>query len=263
MAYSTPSYASHKRTVRCSYCGARGHNRAGCAEHKERIETLRADHGDDHYTVRCHDQKKARKARAAKIRKCSFCDEVGHNRATCPSLKGHMAKTKADNIAFRTALNERFKAIGFGVGAIVTDGRHTERVNPNAPYVDAGKTYCVPQVVTRINWEHLNSWNNTYGNFNENDCPFLMKPITKLGLSDTFRGGWLMDKGLIALVLGENSANQWMSEEPNYRSKDVHYYFSQVQSPVPPTEPPSTWLDGGEAAIKAAYKGRAEWQGVL
>jgi len=258
MAYSTSSYRPHKRTVRCSYCGERGHNRAGCEAHKERIETLRKEHGDDHYNVRSYDQKKARKASKAKVRKCSYCDTVGHNRATCPELKTHIAETKASNAVFRQRLNDCFVGLGFGIGAIVSSGRDVKRVEGTT-----GDYWNVPQVVTSINWDSLNYWNNNYSYFDDETAPFFMKPIAEMARNAASRGAWIKDRDVMTMVLNAERAELFLSEEQNWRSKDVDYYFVQIQSPVPATEPPCAWLDGGGAEIKKAYKDRQFYQGAI
>ena len=258
MAYSKPSYSPRKRTVRCSYCGERGHNRAGCSQFKERIEKLRAEQGDDHYTVRCYDQKKARKASKAKTRKCSYCDTVGHNRATCPKLKEHMAETKASNAVFRKRLNDCFAGIGFGIGAIVSCGRHKEPVEGTAD-----DYWNVPQVVTQINWRALNHWNDNYSYFDADTAPYFTKNISRLTTGGQSRGCWMKDRDVMTLVLGTQQAELFLSEEQNWRSKDVDYYFVQIESQVPATEPPCAWLDGGADIIKQIYKDRQSWQGAI
>jgi len=258
MAYSKPSYSPRKRTVRCSYCGERGHNRAGCSQFKERIEKLRAEQGDDHYTVRCYDQKKARKASKAKTRKCSYCDTVGHNRATCPKLKEHMAETKASNAVFRKRLNDCFAGIGFGIGAIVSCGRDKEPVEGTAD-----DYWNVPQVVTQINWRALNHWNDNYSYFDAHTAPYFTKNISRLTTGGQSRGSWMKDRDVMTLVLGTQQAELFLSEEQNWRSKDVDYYFVQIESQVPATEPPCAWLEGGADIIKRIYKDRQAWQGAI
>jgi len=258
MAYSNPSYASCKRTVHCSYCGGRGHNRAGCSQFKARIEKRRAEHGDDDYTVRCYDQKKQRKAAKAKTRKCSYCDSVGHNRATCLQLKAHMDETKASNAVFRKRLNDCFAGIGFGIGAIVLSGRETDVLDDGTE-----EKWKIPQVVTQINWCALNHWNDNYSYFDAATAPYFSKNIGKLAATTHNKGSWMKDRDVMTLVLGNDQTELFLSEEQNWRSKDVDYYFVQIESQVPATEPPCAWLDGGADIIKRIYKDRQSWQGAI
>jgi len=259
MAYSTPSYRPYKRTVRCSYCGGAGHNRAGCSDYKERIETLRKEFGDDHYNVRLYDQKKASKAlrKSQSVRVCSYCQEGGHNRATCQSLKGHIAETIKQNAAFRQSLYDCLAAANFGLGSIVTNGRWTLAVSES-------ETYNVPQVVTRVNWSALNYWNDVYSFHNDDTAPFFMKPIHNLQQARPIRGSWIKDATLMSLVFGSVSS-EWFDSD-NWRSKDIDYYFSTIVSGVPSLTPPPSWFDGGTAKeMKAIYKARERlsWQGAL
>ncbi len=109
----------YKRTVHCSYCGGAGHNQSGCSAYKERIEQLRADFGDDHYSVRSYDEKKARKASSAKNRKCSYCGEGGHNKAGCSKLKSAMEQFRTKNVEYRKNVLNALVENGLGPGAML------------------------------------------------------------------------------------------------------------------------------------------------
>ena len=109
----------YKRTVHCSYCGGAGHNQSGCSAYKERIESLRTEYGDDHYTVRSYDEKKARKASSAKNRKCSYCGEGGHNKAGCSKLKSAMEQFRTKNVEYRKNVLNTLVENGLGPGALI------------------------------------------------------------------------------------------------------------------------------------------------
>ena len=129
----------YKRTVHCSYCGGRGHNKSSCPAYKERIESYRAACGDDHYLVRDFDAKKARKAAAVSTRKCSYCGEQGHNRAGCTKLKAAMAAFTARNAEYCENVYAALVESGIGPGAMLRMRRWGDLYNT--------------VMVVGINWE--------------------------------------------------------------------------------------------------------------
>jgi len=173
MAYSHPT---HKRTVRCSYCWTDGHNRSSCPTLSADVDDLRIKHGDSHPKVVLYDLKKTKRHKKGKERKCSFCGETGHNRATCEDLGKQIAETRAENAVYRAAILQRMRLLGVGFGAIITSERNTNRVNETDCNSDR---YRVPQVVTQVNWDNINFWNTTYAFFDD-DSPFFTRPLADL-----------------------------------------------------------------------------------
>jgi hypothetical protein len=107
------------RTVRCSHCFQSGHNKMGCSDYKERIEKLRAQYGDEYYTVREYDRKKNNKRKSSKTRKCSYCGQTGHNRAGCEKLKSAIAAYSARNAEYRANVISALVEWGLGPGAMI------------------------------------------------------------------------------------------------------------------------------------------------
>jgi hypothetical protein len=67
----------------------------------------------DGYKVRADRQK------AAGGRKCGYCEERGHTRRTCATLKSNKRISKRLNREYRKAALVWFKSIGLGTGALV------------------------------------------------------------------------------------------------------------------------------------------------
>jgi hypothetical protein len=109
---------SYSRTVHCSHCGGRGHNKSGCPDYKEQIERRRAVDPND-YTVRQYDAKRQRRADSAQNRRCSYCGEQGHNRAGCSKLKAAMESYRAKNVEYRRNWFDAIVKGGLGPGAMV------------------------------------------------------------------------------------------------------------------------------------------------
>jgi len=264
MAYSR----NYKRTVRCSYCGEQGHNRASCPSLKEHIEKLRAAHGDEHYTVRVYDRKQAKRKASGKSRACSYCDEGGHNRATCSHLKGHMAETRTKNSEFRKSVYRHLCRLGIGVGAIVSSDAHSDRIDKDNFESDR---YRVPQIVTDINWLGINVWHrelwyfdsSTDGHAGDRPAPLFVVPMGLLGA----RGwkntmGYPFDEELLKLFLNERLLGE-LKDGSHWRANEKGHHFLTVESPVPPTAPPKGWFSSTDKKIKEIYKKRKHWQGAL
>lgn len=102
----------YRRQVSCRYCGGSGHNRSGCAKHKEYIKN-----NPDSYSAKVAEQK----AVAAKHRRCSYCNNEGHNRKTCSRIMEDMIKVAGININFRKKFMENIiRGKGLAPGALVT-----------------------------------------------------------------------------------------------------------------------------------------------
>jgi len=148
----------------CSFCYKYGHNKAGCPQRKERVARERAA-GKTSWLTREEDRKdraKEYRKQHSGPRRCSWCNETGHNRRSCPPLKQAKASYTAHQAAYRQLLYEDMREQGWGVGALV-------EVNPEFYDRDAGKYVRQPitYLITSVNWSRLN-WHDLYrGSRNE------------------------------------------------------------------------------------------------
>jgi len=133
---------SYKRTVTCSHCHMRGHNKSGCPEWKKYIEIRRTNYGDHDWRVSDYDAKRARKASSAANRKCSYCGEQGHNRAGCSKLKAAMESFRGRNVEYRQNVLDALIENGLGPGAMV---KYTQR------WSSCSRVY----MVTEIAWQDI------------------------------------------------------------------------------------------------------------
>ena len=260
------SHSSHKRTVHCTYCHDKGHNKASCPDLKQRIEDLRAKHGDDYYAVRTYDLKKAKRKASGKNRKCSYCDEGGHNRATCTTLKENMEETRGKNSEFRKSFYRHLIRLGAGVGAIVSSDANSMLVDQ-----DGTARYRIPQIVTDINWLGINVWNREVWYFNganeghtgAQPAPFFTLPIGLLGENRWKNAlGLPYDEELLKLFLSERILGE-LKDGTHWRANKIGNHFLTVESPVPPPAPPAGWFSSKDKKIKEIYKQRKHWQGAL
>ena len=103
------------RTVYCSYCYERGHNRRGCPKRKQEIKD-----NPEGYEARREARRQEHKK--SNPRKCSYCGEPGHTRRTCKALKANIQQFVEDAILWRKTFEAWTSQTGFGVGALVSYG---------------------------------------------------------------------------------------------------------------------------------------------
>ena len=97
-------------TVRCGYCGGKGHNRRACPKIQREIRE-----NPDGYLARQAERKKA----YASPRVCSYCHKSGHNKRTCPEITSDRIKTKKANRLWRESFFNVADDVGFGKGALL------------------------------------------------------------------------------------------------------------------------------------------------
>ena len=127
-------------TVTCGHCYHTGHNKRGCPQLKKEIAQRRAEDPDS-WRVRHYDMHRANTSRKGEKRNCSYCDEQGHNRRTCPTLKAHVAALQKSSVAWRRAFLAHLQTLGLGTGSILTE--------------DHWRNGKVRYLVTGVNWEKM------------------------------------------------------------------------------------------------------------
>ena len=105
-------------TVTCSYCYSSGHNKRGCPRLKARIAEAREEDPDS-WQVRHYDNHRESTSRKGETRTCSYCQEVGHNRRTCPPLTAHAARLVEGDAAWRSRLLDEMRSSTVGVGSVL------------------------------------------------------------------------------------------------------------------------------------------------
>ena len=125
---------SYSRTVNCSYCYERGHNRRSCPHLKAYVEN-----NPDSY--RAKREKERRLRMKNRVRRCSYCDGVEHNARTCTIKKEDKKRLVLALSVERKRFFEKMKAQGIGVGALFA--RDTGWNMPKLAYMISG-----------INWKN-------------------------------------------------------------------------------------------------------------
>lgn len=153
---------SSAKTVVCSYCHTRGHNRQTCPQLRADIGRIEEQHGKEHplvkeYATNRASISKSASKRAKMPRSCTYCHTLGHNRRTCVVLGHDKEIARMKNAAFRERYLDNIKELGLGIGAMV---RMTRRhMNPrlsNKPHLDAAGSLWM---VLQHEWDTLNHIN--------------------------------------------------------------------------------------------------------
>jgi hypothetical protein len=106
---------SYTRSVYCSFCGNKGHNRTGCERRKQYVK----DNPNSWEAIK--EQRKAQRRDEIKAkggRCCSYCDERGHTTRTCSTKKTDRIRLVAALKTQRAELLETMQTTGWIVGAL-------------------------------------------------------------------------------------------------------------------------------------------------
>jgi len=255
-------HKTHKKTVRCGYCGQLGHNRSSCPDYAQRIEVLRASEGSDYYVVAQYDAKKARRKASGKFRKCSYCLEGGHNRKTCTELQTDMEKVRANNVEYRKQIFEAMVNQGIFVGAVVESESNTQLVNQK-DY--GGGRFKTPMVVTSVMWNNINVWENAYNYYSDDigsRAPLKIKPMSNVMQPWDQGAGFPLDYDLLwnRMTLDSFQSFNGDRDDGGWYSRFKFTYFPTVISKVNAQKPPLGWLTcedvESEKVLKEYFKKR-------
>jgi len=121
--------------MHCRFCGNKGHNRNSCPSVKNHaaIAAQKIAEGKDFYELDWNERyahsvmkRKAERKVSAEPRKCSYCNNSGHNRASCTTLADDKYRVTGYETRFRAAVAKWVQNSGLGVGAIIsTDTKYT------------------------------------------------------------------------------------------------------------------------------------------
>ena len=209
-------------TVTCSECWREGHNRNGCPRRKERYEeALAMPHEERGYGERRIIDEWEHKRKVAASRKCSYCNEQGHNRRSCAKLKEHFAIIAEMNRDYRVKLVEWVREQGLNAGALI-------RTTESTLYFVSG-----------FAWDNINIWQGEIPRF------IFAKPVSALG-----------DRYDCQYTITDNpdwpTGTKWKHSE----SYSARSYGAEVVGPVAtPAAAPDGWAEDTQP-VKEYFKSR-------
>jgi len=135
MAYTYDENGKYKRTVRCGYFYEVGHNKSACPKRKQdlksNIERYKREltennwpeddwqrRNTERYLSQAQDALHKMENRG-KNRRCSYCQEPGHTKRTCPDRKKEISAWTKTFVRQRNRYARAMAEAGFGVGALV------------------------------------------------------------------------------------------------------------------------------------------------
>ncbi len=225
MTWYRDEEGNYIRTVTCSYCWTRGHNRTKCPDRAENIEKQRADDPDS-YNVKRYDEEQKRK----KTRCCSYCGTEGHNVTTCEAIKGHLESEIDLSIVYRALAHEHIKASGLGLGALI---HIPEYYDENYNVVPAAG------FITHIAWDRITHENkkNYYGV----DCF-----VAKMQVKDRY---------------GYTNLEIPMPYHPDLSYNEQMRYDYSVAVPSDTVEPPDGWFDEPDKDMIRRFRNNLKAEG--
>ena len=139
----------YRSSPTCSKCYQTGHTKRGCPTYKAKAEewlsTNKHLEGTDEYPFKPYWVREVENYKnIGKNRKCSWCDEYGHNKRSCSDRKSASAKNIEKNKEWRAQVLESLKNLGFGVGTLIERKRNYD--------TDSGDLY----MVTDMYWDKIN-----------------------------------------------------------------------------------------------------------
>jgi len=249
---------SYNSTVHCSYCAIPGHNRTTCPAFAARIEERRKEHGDDDFSVRNYDRRKERKANNRKLenKKCSYCQERGHTRASCTDYKALKASVVEDIALFKKAWVILINHFGMGAGAIlnVDVGRYGSYDENNTSTV----------ILTGYEWENsdLSLLRQVTSDKDDRLCSeFFTGILLKHGAD---MSEWQKDSKPINSRVSFNIVPNSLARHNACRgvfainSYDIN--LASVISPGVPIEPPKEWYKPNSRVLKGIMGNITRWR---
>jgi hypothetical protein len=122
--------ARYRSSPTCSNCWTTGHTKRSCPKMKERAAKWYSENehlkGTDKYPYKpYYVQEVEGYANIVKNRVCSWCEEGGHNKRTCPSKKEVFNKNIAKNKEWRRQILDKMREVGLGIGTLLSSkGRY-------------------------------------------------------------------------------------------------------------------------------------------
>jgi len=115
----------YRSSPTCSHCYTTGHTKRFCPQMKKRasdwLENAKHLEGTDKYPSKPYFVREVEAyAESAKNRVCSWCEEGGHNKRTCPDKKEMLDKNITRNKEWRQQILDKMTEIGLGVGALIS-----------------------------------------------------------------------------------------------------------------------------------------------
>ena len=98
---------------RCGFCGGRGHdNRRNCPVMHEKAK-------EDPMGWAAYELSTKSKMKKKTVRRCSWCNEPGHTKRTCPDLKQAVAREEGNARIWNKTFLDKLKEYGLGVGSLL------------------------------------------------------------------------------------------------------------------------------------------------
>jgi hypothetical protein len=190
------------------------------------METLR-EKDPDNWQVKRHEETK----KSYKVRRCSYCNEVKHNRTTCGTRKEDKRRAHHHNKLWRQHALKYCKEVGLGVGSLVE-------------YYDGWHEGAKLGLVTHVNWHVLTVYQHRH--------PYSEKPLIITPLDVT--------QQRLALCFPANVGNNLSRHDHRYAGYSKRAI--SIAGPVPSKSivPPKNWESEESSALNVRFEETAKDQ---
>ena len=224
---------SWNRTVRCSYCHNTGHNIKTCPNRLKDIEAGLKSDADE------WEKKRARRLQdrydgPSRARRCSYCNDTGHNLRTCPRLSEDTLQRATMWQEARKLMADRMERHGFGIGSMLQ-------------YRHNGATHL--GVVMDISWDFI-----TDLNLRDSHEWFHKHPVQVLPVGATRPGSTIyVHLPRVVTDVPLDGGSSWLRER-----NSIYADVSVLASPTPDVSIPCSFLelDSIKPLAKASLKRR-------
>jgi hypothetical protein len=221
--------SSVTKSVVCSYCHTRGHNRQTCPQLSADVKRIEDQHGTNHPVVIKYKASRASisqsaSKRAKMPRSCTYCHTLGHNRRTCAALGLDRELAIAKNAFWCDEYLSNIKELGLGIGAMVRMPRR--QLHRHAPST-SGDLW----MVLEHDWQRVNY-------INDGERGVLLQQISNVG------------------------RRTWLSAHPGLKTPSLAVTGWEVVSPSYDFGAPPAWASGA-MGIKSLFENHDQESRVI
>ena len=208
----------YRSSPTCSHCWTTGHTKRGCPKYREKAEAWLEENKDNKDAYKPHYvQQVERYKNIGKNRKCSWCDEHGHNKRSCTARKGASTKNISKNKEWRAEVLEKLKEAGLGVGALLETKQNSQRL----------------YMIVDMKWDELNLTTSSSDVAPSGDYS-----------KHHYKDGMQYPDMIISRVKNGQKTTSYYPQLLNKKGEELLYYGADrydVVSPVEP-RPPDGWV---------------------
>ena len=209
----------YRSSPTCSKCWTTGHTKRGCPDYRAKAEKWLAENPDaEEYHKPYWVQEVESYKNMGKNRKCSWCEQRGHNKRSCTARKGASTKNISKNKEWRAEVLEKLKEAGLGVGALLETKENNQRL----------------YMIVDMKWDELNLTSSSADVASSGDYS-----------KHHYKDGMNYPDMIISRVKNGGKTTTYYPQLLNKKGEELLYYGAERYDVVSPAEPspPDGWVN--------------------